>query len=59
MAFERIFLWHGDDDRICSVSAAQMLARMLPHCHAVIYPGEGHFSVLVYHAREILSTLGA
>jgi pimeloyl-ACP methyl ester carboxylesterase len=59
MAFERIFLWHGDDDRICSVSAARMLAQMLPHCHAVIYPGEGHFSVLVYHAREILSTLAA
>ncbi len=55
--FEKIFLWHGEDDRIVPVAPARLLAQQLPHCSACFYPGEGHYSVMVNHAEEILHAL--
>jgi pimeloyl-ACP methyl ester carboxylesterase len=55
--FENIFLWHGERDRVIPVGPARSLAQALPHCRATYYPDEGHFSVLVNHAKDISDAL--
>jgi pimeloyl-ACP methyl ester carboxylesterase len=57
IAFDKIFLWHGSDDRIVPATAAKVLARTLPNCVLTICPGEGHFSTLINRADEILTLL--
>jgi pimeloyl-ACP methyl ester carboxylesterase len=54
---ERMFLWHGEKDRIMPVGPARLLAKRLVDCRAVFYPNEGHFSVLVNRSAEVLSAL--
>jgi pimeloyl-ACP methyl ester carboxylesterase len=58
MAFEKVFLWHGEQDRIMPVAPARLLAQRLPHCIATFYPAEGHFSTVAHHAQEIFCLLG-
>lgn len=55
--FERITIWHGEDDRVVPIAPVRLLAQQLPNCKAFFYPGEGHFSLIVNHAEEILATL--
>lgn len=55
--FEKMFLWHGEQDRIMPVAPARLLAQALPHCTATFYAGEGHFSTLANHVQDILNTL--
>ncbi len=57
VAFEKLFLWHGEQDRIAPVAPARLLAQLLPHCTATFYPDEGHFSTMAHHAQEIFSLL--
>jgi pimeloyl-ACP methyl ester carboxylesterase len=57
VAFERVFLWHGEQDRIMPVAPARLLAQLLPHCTATFYPGEGHFSTIAHHAQDIFHQL--
>jgi pimeloyl-ACP methyl ester carboxylesterase len=54
---ERMFLWHGAQDRLMPVATARLLAQALPHCTATFYPDTGHLSTVVTHADEILSAL--
>jgi pimeloyl-ACP methyl ester carboxylesterase len=58
IALRRIFLWHGGRDRMVPVAPARLLADRLPHCSAVFYADEGHFSTLANHAQEVLAALG-
>ncbi len=55
--FEKLFLWHGGQDKIMPIAPARLLARMLPNCTATFYPDEGHFSTIANHAREIFRKL--
>ncbi len=57
IAFEKIFLWHGEQDRIMPVAPARLLAQTLPHCIATFYPDEGHFSTMAHYTRHIFSSL--
>jgi pimeloyl-ACP methyl ester carboxylesterase len=57
IAFEKLFLWHGEQDRIMPVEPARLLAQLLPHCTATFYPDEGHFSTMANHARDIFHQL--
>lgn len=57
ITFERIFLWHGEQDRIMPVAPARLLAQTLPQCQATFYPDTGHLSTVVKHARDILHNL--
>jgi pimeloyl-ACP methyl ester carboxylesterase len=57
VAFERMFLWHGEQDRIMPVAPARLLAQALPHCTATFYPNEGHFSTISNHAQDIFRQL--
>ena len=55
--FQRIFLWHGEEDRVMPAAPVHQLAQALPHCTATFYPEEGHFSTMANHSDEILETL--
>jgi len=57
IACERMFLWHGEQDRIMPIAPARLLAQALPHCTATYYPDTGHLSTVVTHADAILRTL--
>ena len=57
IAFEQLFLWHGEQDRIMPVAPARLLSQILPHCRATFYPDEGHFSTLAHHAPDFFSQL--
>lgn len=57
ITFERLFLWHGEQDRIMPAGPARLLAQVLPHCTATYYRDTGHLSTVVNHAHDILSTL--
>ena len=55
--FPMIFLWHGELDNEIRISTARDVARKLPQCKATYYPGEGHISVIVNHAQDIMKAL--
>lgn len=57
VSFRNVSMWHGEDDRIMPASLARLLAKALPHCAPAFYPREGHLSVLVRHADDILRQL--
>jgi poly(3-hydroxyalkanoate) synthetase len=59
VTFEQLFLWHGEQDRLMPIAPARLLAQALPHCTATFYPDEGHFSIVVHHAQDILRQLRA
>ena len=52
-----IFLWHGDEDRIMPIGPARLMARTLRNCASTFYEGEGHFSVLVNRADDLMAAL--
>ena len=53
----RLFVWHGDEDRIMPIGPARTMARHLKDCSATFYTGEGHFSVLVNRANDLMAAL--
>ena len=57
IAFEKLYVWHGEQDRLMPIAPVRLFVQALPYCTAVFYPDEGHFSVVANHAREILHTL--
>jgi pimeloyl-ACP methyl ester carboxylesterase len=52
-----VVLFHGEEDRIMHVGPARLMARLLKGCAATFYAGEGHFSVLVNRADELMRAL--
>jgi pimeloyl-ACP methyl ester carboxylesterase len=57
--FKKLFMWHGEQDRLVPAVQARLLAQALPQCIATFYPNEGHISVLANHAHDILETMKA
>lgn len=57
MTGPRVFVWHGDEDRIMPIGPARAMARRLRDSTATFYAGEGHFSVLVNRAYDMLAAL--
>lgn len=55
----RVDLWHGEEDPTLPVSMGRSLAAMLPSCRAHFVVGEGHFSLPINYASEILRVLVA
>jgi len=55
---KRIHLWHGDADRIVPCSHSEFVHSQVADSELCIVPGEGHFSLPILHAEEILTTLG-
>lgn len=52
-----VYLWHGEADPTVPVSMGRYLAARLQRCRARFFPNEGHFSLPVNYAAEILATL--
>jgi pimeloyl-ACP methyl ester carboxylesterase len=52
----RVYLWHGEKDRIVMPAMGHHLANTLPNCRAIFYPEEGHFSLIVNRLHEIWET---
>lgn len=50
-------LWHGEQDTNTPVAIGRFQARHLPDCQATFYPTDGHISIIVNHAVEILTAL--
>jgi len=57
ITFPVIYLWHGELDKEVPVSIGREVAEKLGQCKATFYPGEGHISVIVNHAQDIVSAL--
>jgi pimeloyl-ACP methyl ester carboxylesterase len=53
-----VFVFHGNEDQIMHVRPARKMARKLRECVATFYAGEGHFSVLVNKADQLMEALG-
>jgi pimeloyl-ACP methyl ester carboxylesterase len=53
-----ISLWHGEEDKVCSIQMGRRTASAIPHCRPTYYPGEGHISLYAKYYGEILETLG-
>jgi pimeloyl-ACP methyl ester carboxylesterase len=52
-----LYLWHGEQDKDVPVAAGRAIADQLVQCKATYYPSDGHFSLLVNHGEEMLTTL--
>ena len=52
-----IGLWHGERDRIVPPSHGRALCRKLRHAHCKFLPADGHFSLVIDHAADILAML--
>jgi pimeloyl-ACP methyl ester carboxylesterase len=50
----RVFLWHGDDDRVVPVAIGRYFAREIPGCESTFVPGGGHL-MIVEQSRAILA----
>lgn len=50
-------LWHGELDRTVPPIMGRYLAQAIPRCRARFYPEDGHFSLPIRHADEILRAL--
>jgi pimeloyl-ACP methyl ester carboxylesterase len=50
-------LWHGEADRTVPPAMGRRYAALIPRCRARFLPEEGHFSLPVHHAAEILGEL--
>jgi pimeloyl-ACP methyl ester carboxylesterase len=55
--FDNVYLWHGELDKNVPVSMGRAVAEAIPKCQARLYPNEGHKSMIVNRAKEIMSTL--
>ncbi len=51
-------VWHGEQDINSPPAIARYFASAIPGCQTVTYPDEGHLSVVVNRAEEILSAFG-
>jgi pimeloyl-ACP methyl ester carboxylesterase len=52
-----IRIWHGTDDGTVPITHARWLADQLPDAHLTELPGDGHYSVPIRYARQILAEL--
>ena len=50
-----VFVFHGGEDRIMPIDHARKMARTLTNSVPFFYPAEGHFSVLVNRAHELMA----
>jgi hypothetical protein len=50
----KVYLWHGDQDKNVSASVAHYVADSIPNCHATFSENDGHFSIMYKHLEDIL-----
>ena len=52
-----LYLWHGELDNQVPAAMGREVAGRLTHCQATYYPDEGHISLIVNRARDIVQAL--
>jgi len=57
ITFDNMYLWHGELDKNVPVSMGRAVAEAIPKCQVRFYPKEGHMSMIINHAKEIMTTL--
>lgn len=57
VAFNNVYLWHGERDVNVPVSMGRAMAKAIPHCQARFYPGETHLLVAYNHLEEIMEAM--
>ncbi len=57
IVFPAVYLWHGEQDPEVSIGLGRTVARRIAQCTPRYYEGEGHISMIVNHADEIVTTL--
>jgi pimeloyl-ACP methyl ester carboxylesterase len=55
----KVQLWHGEADATIPVRMGRYMAEVIPNCQARFLPDEGHISLIINHAKQILSNLVA
>jgi len=55
----RVYLWHGERDRLVPAAMARQMAASISDCRARFIRNEGHFSLFVHWMDAILSELTA
>jgi pimeloyl-ACP methyl ester carboxylesterase len=55
----KVHLWHGDVDTTIPVRMGRYMTEVIPDCQATFLPDEGHISLIINHAKQILSNLVA
>lgn len=50
-----VHLWHGDRDTVVPLSHGRYLHQQLPCSQLTVKPGEGHFSLPIYHGHALLA----
>ncbi len=55
----RVHVYHGELDRTVPVQAGRYQAEAIPDCVATFYPEDGHFSIVVERAGDILAEVAA
>ena len=53
---QAVIWWHGGLDENVKIETAEFVIQNIPNCSPVIKPEEGHLSLLVHSAEEILTT---
>ncbi len=59
MTLSSVYLWHGELDREVLIAMGRGVAARLAHCTATYYPDDGHISLIVNHAEEIVARLSS
>jgi pimeloyl-ACP methyl ester carboxylesterase len=54
ITFERVYLWHGEQDDLLPVAMAERMAAYIPHCRPHYCAREGHLS-LAYNQLEAIA----
>lgn len=55
----KVQLWHGEVDATILVRMGRYMAEVIPKCQARFFPDEGHISLIINHAKQILGNLVA
>ena len=56
-AIQSLQLWHGDQDPVVPLLHSQWLAQQVPHARLRVIENEGHFSLPIKYAEQIMSRL--
>jgi pimeloyl-ACP methyl ester carboxylesterase len=53
----KVFLWHGERDRVVPASMSRRTAEALADGHATFHPDDGHFTVAIERAQDVFDRL--
>ena len=53
----KVQLWHGEADATIPVRMGRYMTEVIPNCQAMFLPDEGHISLIINHAKQILGNL--